>query len=247
MVDQSFARASAQTRVAASRSRSRAAGPRLRAVLVRARNVLDRVTGAGASAVLTRPRFLRGASLEVAVDARPISTARLELRPHRLEDAEAWHALVSDARVIRYLSWPMRDAAAARNHLRDRTRHTRLWQTDDFLAFGVEREGQLIGDVSVQLRSVSNDMRTVELGWVLAPQYQGHGYATEAVAAVIDLAVNSVRARMVTAVIADANDRSLALARRLGFVQVHQSDGTRLMLLTPEHRTRTQRQPLGRS
>lgn len=191
---------------------------------------LDRL---GIGHLLSRPRFLRGACLETPVDARPILTERLELRPHRLEDVEEWHTLVSTPRIIRYMSWPKRDYAAARRHLRDRTRHTRLWQADDFFALAVTHDERLIGDVSLRLRSVNSEMRAVEVGWVLAPEQQGKGYATEAVRAILDLAFEEVGARMAMAVIDEANASSLALARRLGFDEVHREGRNHLLIATP--------------
>lgn len=175
---------------------------------------------------------MRGTYLEDRVDAAPIATERLQLRPHNIADADAWHRLVSDPRVIRHLSWPQRDAAAARQHLLDRTRHTTLWQADDFLALAVTHEGAVIGDVSLQLRSVASDIRAVEVGWLLDPEHQGHGYATEAVRALLDVAFTQVQARIALAVIADDNTRSIALAQRLGFSEVQRGSGTRLFLAT---------------
>ena len=234
MVHQSIAPANGSIRTSAPRARG--PRPRLRSLILSARTGLDNASGGAASALFRRPRFLRGACLETPVDARPISTARLNLRPHRIDDVDAWHEIVSDPRVIRYLSWPMRDHAAARRHLLDRTRHTKLWQTDDFLALAVVRDGRLIGDVSLQVRSVSAEVRSVEVGWVLSPAHQGQGYATEAVGAILDLAFGAVGARMVTAVIDEANSRSLALAERLGFTEVDRRAGDHLMMITPSKR-----------
>lgn len=177
---------------------------------------------------------MRGATLERRVEARHLDTDRLRLRPHDMRDADAWHALASDARVIRYLSWPHRDAAAARRHLRDRTRHTTLWQTDDFLALAVTHRGQLVGDVSLQLRTVASDARAVEVGWLLSPEHQGKGFATEAVRGILHVAFKDVGARMVLAVVEDGNERSLALADRLGFTLLHRNGRSHLLVLTPD-------------
>lgn len=205
--------------------------PGLRAAIVRARSAANRL-GISALSSVVRPRFVRGAYLEERVDAAPIATERLQLRPHDIADADAWHRLVSDPRVIRHLSWPQRDAAAARAHLLDRTRHTVLWQADDFFALAVTLDGKVIGDVSLQLRSVARDIRTVEVGWLLDPEYQGNGYATEAVRAMLDVAFRQAGARIALAVIDDHNSRSIALAQRLGFSEVERAPGTRLFLAT---------------
>ncbi|MDO9397032.1 MAG: GNAT family N-acetyltransferase [Herbiconiux sp.] len=180
---------------------------------------LRRLRDAAASAGLHRPRALRGPRTEQRFDAPVLRTERLVLRPHRVSDADAadWFDLQSQPAVREFLPWPERDARGSARHLRDRTRHTRLWQRDDFLALAVELEGRVIGDVSLHLRTVAADHRSVEIGWVLHPSAGGSGYATEAARAVLDHAFDVVGAREVTAVTDARNARSVALARRLGF------------------------------
>lgn len=178
-----------------------------------------------------RPRFMRGARIERAVVARVIRTDRLVLRPHRRADAAAWFALQSDRAVTQYLDWPERTKAQSRRHLRDRTRHTRLLQTNDFLALAVEYEGRLIGDVSLHLRDVASDERSAEIGWVVSPDVAGKGLATEAARALLDVAFDQLGARWVSAVMDVRNDRSIALARRLGFLPVGHFKGDLVMKL----------------
>ena len=108
-------------------------------------------------------------------------------------------------------------------HLRDRTHYTWLREADDFLALAVELGGEVIGDVSMHLREVAPDARAVEVGWLQLSQYRGHGYATEAAAALLGFAFHTLEARWVTAVIDDDNERSIALARRLGLTRVAQT------------------------
>jgi RimJ/RimL family protein N-acetyltransferase len=181
-----------------------------------------------------RPRMLRGIRMERPVDAPVLHTERTTLRPHRIEDAEAWHRLHADAETRRFLEWPERDAAAARWHLLGRTRRTRLWQTDDFLALAVEVEGRLAGDVSLHLRSVRAAGRTVEIGWVLAREFTGKGLASEAVRALLDFAFGDVGACVVVAEIHHDNRASIALAERLGFVLAARDDERATYLLTRE-------------
>lgn len=168
---------------------------------------------------LSRPRLLRGPRIEKPVDARAIHTGRLVLRRHRVSDADAWYRIQSTPEVVEHLPWPVRDRAASRQHLVHRTGHNRLWQSGDFLALAVERDGELIGDVSLHLRQVRTSERSAEIGWVLDPAASGHGYATEAAEAMLDLAFTEVGASMVTAVIEPENTRSISLAERLGFLR----------------------------
>jgi RimJ/RimL family protein N-acetyltransferase len=174
-----------------------------------------------------RPRLLRGARLAAPAIAPVVATERLRLRPHRMDDAAEWFSIQSNPDVVRHLDWPLRDRVESMRHLRHRTRHTVLLQADDFLALAVEREGQVIGDVSLHLRDVHS--KIVEMGWVLNPAHGRHGYATEAAAALAIFAFEHLGACEITAVIHEKNERSIALAKRLGFV----GDPQR-MLLTRE-------------
>jgi len=178
---------------------------------------LARIRDALASAGVRRPRVLRGPRTETPFDAPRLSTPRLTLRAYRTSDADDWFALQSEPSVTEFLPWPERDRQSSARHLRDRTRHTRLWQADDFLALALEHEGRVIGDVSLHLRSVSAATRSVEIGWVLHPSFSGSGFATEAASRVLRFAFEEVGARHVTVVTDARNTRSVALARRLGF------------------------------
>ncbi|WP_431279283.1 GNAT family N-acetyltransferase [Leifsonia poae] len=183
-----------------------------------------------------RPRFLRGAHLPSQVDAPVLRTQRLVLRPHRMENLEAWTRIENDPAIQNYLHWPKRSEAEVRSHLRDRTRKTSLYQADDFLALAVELDGALIGDVSMHLRTVLPEGRSVEVGWLQLPDYRGKGYATEAAEALLDFAFRKVGALWVTAVIDVDNESSMALARRLGFERIA-AIGDKVTFLTTEERT----------
>jgi RimJ/RimL family protein N-acetyltransferase len=161
--------------------------------------------------------MLRGPRLPHPIDAPVLRTPRAILRPHRMTDAAAWHDLQADPATRQFLDWPVRDRSAARRHLLARTRHTRLWQTDDFLALAIEVDGALAGDVSLHLRSVHSASRVVEIGWVVRRQHTGQGLASEAAAAMLDFAFGEVESHLVIAEIHDGNRASRALAERLGF------------------------------
>ena len=152
---------------------------------------------------LHRPRLLRGAALDAPVVAPVIRTPRLVLRPHRMDDADAWLAIEADPSIRRNLHWPERDQHHALAHLRDRTRHTMLLQSGDFLALAVELDGEVIGDVSVHLRTVAPETRSAELGWLELSRYGGRGYATEAAEGMLGFVFGTLGARWVTAVIDD--------------------------------------------
>ena len=168
-----------------------------------------------------------------------IRTERLLLRPHRLRDAGEWFAIQSDPAVVEHLPWPLRTRTQSFVHLVHRTRHTRLERKDDFLALAVEREGTLIGDVSLHLRDCAPETRYVEVGWVMSTGSQGHGYAREAAEAMLALSFDRLRARRAIARIAHANSQSFRLAERLGFSGAAEIDGlVQLELTAEEYRRR---------
>jgi RimJ/RimL family protein N-acetyltransferase len=164
-----------------------------------------------------RPRFLRGTRLAEPVDAVVIETEQLRLRPHRMDDYAAWLRMHRQPQTTKYLHWPSSDPGAIRDHLRARTRQTRLWQTDDFLALAIEVDGELAGEVSLHLRSVRAGTRMVEVGWVLDHRFTGRGLATEAAEALLNFAFDVVGARIAVAVVDHGNVGSIAVAERLGF------------------------------
>lgn len=183
---------------------------------------------------IRRPGWMRGPAIPDGVRRPVLVTPRLVLRPHRLRDAQAWHALQSDPEVLRYVAWPTRSRAASFKHLVDRTQHTSLLRKDDFLALAVVHEGRLVGDVSLHFRNVELPERHLEIGWIVATEQQGRGYASEAAEAVLELAFDGLRARQVTARMDSGNLASRALAERLGFVDVTDVGGSRLMALGVE-------------
>lgn len=174
----------------------------------------------------------RDRTLERAVFAPTIQTGRLTLRPHGMADADAWYGIQSDPEVLRFLPWPARTREQSMAHLRRRTVSTVLARRDDFLALAVERDGTLIGDVSMHLRLVPPEHREVEAGWLLGSAHSGHGYAVEAASALLAFAFTELRATTASAVIDERNVKSLVLARRLGFVRERCSEGRWRLLLT---------------
>jgi RimJ/RimL family protein N-acetyltransferase len=95
----------------------------------------------------------------------------------------------------------------------DMRHHLQGWERNGIGKFVVVRleDGIVVGRVGVQLL----DGGQAELGWSLRPDYWGHGYATEAAAAVLDWYVTTDR---LISLIQPHNVRSQAVARRLGAV-----------------------------
>jgi [ribosomal protein S5]-alanine N-acetyltransferase len=61
--------------------------------------------------------------------------------------------------------------------------------------------------------------RALELGYTVFPDFRGHGYATEAARALMDWAAETHGVRHFVASVAPGNEPSLAVVRKLGFVE----------------------------
>jgi RimJ/RimL family protein N-acetyltransferase len=148
-------------------------------------------------------------------DDVPLRTERLVLRRFRPDDAEMLRDYRSDPAVARYQSWsaPVDPADAARlagEFAAGDARHPGWFQ----YAIALGCDEHLIGDLGVRLH---DNLRQAELGFTLAPAQQGHGYATEAVAAVVDHLFTRRRLHRISAECDARNLASAALLRRVGF------------------------------
>ncbi|WP_199909227.1 GNAT family N-acetyltransferase [Trueperella pyogenes] len=147
----------------------------------------------------------------------PITTQRLKLRAHSLEDASALRAFYSQPKVARFLLDEPWNQDTAKAKVEERISKTDLDGPSHALALVIESEGQVIGDVALWFTDAEN--RVAEIGWVLDPAYGGQGYATEAVAAVLSLAFDHYNCRRVVAQMDARNNASAKLAERLGMVK----------------------------
>lgn len=109
----------------------------------------------------------------------PWRTPRLDLRPYTEADLPALAATMTDPDVVRYLYSEVMDEAALREELaRKRSRTALRVEGDGLSPAAVLREtGEVVGDAA--LIWVSEQHRTGELGYIVAPAFQGRGFATE--------------------------------------------------------------------
>jgi RimJ/RimL family protein N-acetyltransferase len=149
----------------------------------------------------------------------PLPTDRLLLRPFASRDVEALLPIHSDQEAVRYVPYPPRDRAAVEQVLVRKIGNTGLAVDGDLLELAAVRAdtGELIGDLLLALRSAEH--ATLEVGYIFAGAQTGHGYASEAVRALLALSFDVLEARRVVARVDTRNGRSRALLTRLGFRQ----------------------------
>lgn len=147
-----------------------------------------------------------------------ITTARLRLRPWRDEDLPAFAALNADPRVMEHfpetLSRAESDALAGR--IRDH------FTARGFGPWAVEVPGRaaFIGFVGLAVPEFEAPFTPcVEVGWRLAAEHWGQGYATEAASAALGHAFGPLGLAEVVSFTVVANRRSRRVMERLGMTR----------------------------
>jgi RimJ/RimL family protein N-acetyltransferase len=74
--------------------------------------------------------------------------------------------------------------------------------------------GQLVGDVG--LSPAEDEPGVIKIGYTMSPTFQGRGYATEAVAALVDYAFGTLGAEVVRAYASAENLPSIRVAEKVG-------------------------------
>ncbi|HEX5693531.1 MAG TPA: GNAT family N-acetyltransferase [Arenimonas sp.] len=145
------------------------------------------------------------------IDGLSLETDRLVLRPVRAGDFEAWAAFCADPETMLHLGGVQPRAIAWRSFLTT----VGAWHVQGYSFFSVfERDGgQWVGRVGPWQ---PEGWPGTEVGYSLARSAWGKGYATEAAAACIDWAVDTLGWTDIVQTIAPDNAGSQAVARRLG-------------------------------
>ena len=148
--------------------------------------------------------------------AEPIRTERLTLRAATRDDAAATFTYRSQEAIARWLTQLPTDANSYREAF---TEASRLSTT-----VIIELDGKPIGDLMLRVEDAwaQAEVREqatgaqAELGWVLDPDYAGHGYATEAARGLLEHCFVDLGVRRVVAICFLDNDASWRLMERLG-------------------------------
>ena len=159
-----------------------------------------------------------------------METARLRLRPWRIDDVTAYAALLGDDEVMRYLGSGLRyrakraasAAVATVSDLEARRAVRKLiahWERLGFGEWAVEEKGsgRLIGQVGLHLqKDWTAEPVKVEVGWLLLRDAWGKGYATEAGTASLRDGFERVRLERIISIALVENRRSVRVMERIG-------------------------------
>ncbi len=140
------------------------------------------------------------------------TTERLLLRPFQDSDLPAWADLNADPEVTQYLGSPLTREQS--DHLATAINDQYAAEGFSFLAIERRSDGTFLGAGGLSREPWHpNDL---EVGWRLARQYWGHGYATEMAESWLDHAFTTLNLPRVLATTDAPNTNSIAVMTRLG-------------------------------
>jgi RimJ/RimL family protein N-acetyltransferase len=147
----------------------------------------------------------------------PLLSERLIIRNWEDRDRDIFHLINSDDRVMEF--YPFRRTRAESDEWFE------TWQREvaqtGLGQFAVELRatGECVGYCGVKHPHVEPCLpaETVEIGWRLAPQFWGKGYATEAAEQSLQYGFETLGLPEIVSFAVEANQRSTAIMNRLGF------------------------------
>src|SRR5258706_5599233 len=161
-----------------------------------------------------------------------LTTDRLRLRPFRSKDFETHAAICSDAEVMRYI----RAGALSRvDSWWQMARYMGHWQLRGYGLWAVIERAtdRLVGHLGFLDPEGGHGF---ELGWVLAREACGKGYALEGTRAALEHAVTVLGHDRILCLIRPQHARSIRLAEKLGGRLAGETEGSGTRLLVFEIR-----------
>ncbi|MDQ0416448.1 RimJ/RimL family protein N-acetyltransferase [Croceifilum oryzae] len=142
-------------------------------------------------------------------------TDRLVLRRFCTSDIDTFHFYRSNPEVATFQSWENYQYQDAQTFVNQQMNHQPNQPGTWFqFAVALAETNQLIGDCALHTPTV--EPRIVEIGFTLSPEYQGNGYATEAVGALLRYVFHSLGKHKAIAFSDVRNSKSIAVLERVG-------------------------------
>ncbi len=142
-----------------------------------------------------------------------VQTDRLTLRPLTPADAATYAAIRYHPDVVKWMLPAPADPLAAAHAAIER--YAAGWRERGYGPWGVFRDGRQIGHAGLNFVP---EFGETEVLWSLHPDAWGHGYATEAAHAALDLGFGTLGLGLIFAITRPDNLASQAVMKRLGLV-----------------------------
>ena len=148
-----------------------------------------------------------------------IETERLILKPYAPEDADGLAALLMNPEVTKTFMAPEFTSFGQAKDLAEKLIAFSREEDTAHLEYGIYLDGRLVGFVN----DCGIEDEDIEIGYVVHPDYQGRGYATEAVKAVIG-ELREMGFRKVMAGFFEENEASRRVMEKCGMRQTGVTD-----------------------
>lgn len=160
-----------------------------------------------------------------------LETERLLIRPWKRDDRDAFVAMMNDPEVTRYVHGGQPYTVTEVDDFF--ARQERQMAEHDLCMGALEekRSGRVVGIAGAQPLGTTGE---IEIGWILARDAWGNGYATEAGRAAMDHVLETLARPRVLAIIDPPNDASKRVAARLGMKLEGRFTGAQLGHRRPE-------------
>jgi ribosomal-protein-alanine N-acetyltransferase len=144
-----------------------------------------------------------------------LHTPRLLLREFVTADWPAVLAYQCDSRYLRYYEWTERKPGDMQRFVQMFIEQQEEQPRRKFqLAVVLKESGQLIGSCGIRKASVT--AHEADIGYELAPEHWGHGYATEAARAIVQFGFAELRVHRIWAWCIADNVASIRVLEKLG-------------------------------
>ncbi|MBK5431980.1 MULTISPECIES: GNAT family N-acetyltransferase [Bacillus] len=142
-------------------------------------------------------------------------TDRLILRRLSIDDAKYFHFYRSNPEVAKFQSWDNYQYHEAETFVNEQINNNPNQPGTWFqFAIALAENNKMIGDCA--LHTLLSEPRIVEIGFTLSPEYQGNGYATEAIYALLYYIFHSLGKHKVIAFSDVRNNKSISVLERVG-------------------------------
>ncbi len=143
-----------------------------------------------------------------------LHTKRLTVRETTLQDIDDFYRIYRDPSMTEYMEGLFEDPADERRYMEDYIR-----KIYGMLGFGVwtlvnRADNRVIGRAGYSIRGGFDN---IELGFLIARPFQGHGYAYEACEAILRYGKQVLLLECVQALVREGNAASVHLCEKLGF------------------------------
>lgn len=144
-----------------------------------------------------------------------LETERLILRDFEVNDWTAVLAYQSDPRYLRYYHWTERSPADAKAFVDMFVSHQRsLPRTKFQLAVVLRSDNRLIGNCGIRMESAG--ALEADMGYELAPEHWGRGYATEAARVMLNFGFTELSVHRIWSWCIAENVASARVLKKLG-------------------------------